>query len=86
MGKTEGNNRKTGPTGLLRTPYADWWYLREGDFRPERVADIFNGNGCCGRFMEEMKDLGNLFPTREEAAKASDEIRAYLRSKHGKHP
>lgn len=73
-------------TGLYQTPYADYWYLREGDFRPEPVKGIFNGNGCCKKFIEEMKDLGNLFPTREEAAKASDDIRAYLRSKYGKHP
>ena len=66
--------------------YEDYWYLREGDFRPEPVKGIFNGNGCCKKFIEEMKDLGNLFPTREEAAKASDDIRAYLRSKYGKHP
>lgn len=73
-------------TGLHRTPYAGYWYLREGDFRPEPIKGIFNGNGCCKKFIEEMKYLGNLFPTREEAAKVSDDIRAYLRSKYGKHP
>lgn len=68
------------------TEFSDYWYLREGDFRPEPIANIFGGSYYNKRFLEEMEELGNLFTTKEEAARASEEIRDYLRSRYGKRP
>ncbi len=61
----------------------EYWYLRDGDFLPEPISSM---RGLTERFMEEMRSLGNLFPTKEQAAKASEEIRAFIRSKYGRHP
>lgn len=60
-----------------------YWYLRDGDFLPEPISSM---RGLTERFMEEMRGLGNLFPTKEQAAKASEEVRELLRSKYGKCP
>ena len=67
-------------TGLHRTPYADYWYLREGDFRPERITEFNGGNFSTRHTIPLLKEAGNFFPTKEEAAAASDMVRKFLLS------
>ena len=67
-------------TGLHLTPYADYWFLREGDFKPERISEFNNGNFSAILAIPLLKKAGNLFPTREKAAEASEKVRRFLLS------
>ena len=58
---------------MNKLDYIDWWYLREGDFRPEPVNETLPRE-----LLVKMQKLGNLFQTRDEAEKASDQIRKYF--------
>ncbi len=56
--------------------YQDYYYVREGDFLPERFGDsrYRNDRMMLKLFIEN----GCIFPTREEAAVVSKAIRAFL--------
>ena len=57
----------------------DFWYLREGDFRPEHISECFNGRGVwTEKDLKLFKEAGNLFPTREDAMAASEKVREFL--------
>lgn len=57
----------------------DYWYLREGDFRPEHISECFNGSGVWNeRGLKCFKEAGNLFLTKEEATIASEKVREFL--------
>lgn len=57
----------------------DYWYLREGDFRPEHISECFNGSGVWNeRGLKLFKEAGNLFLTKEEATIASEKVREFL--------
>lgn len=53
-----------------------WYYLREGDFLPERVAESKYRNDRM--MLELFAKNGSIFPTRKEATAASNAIRAFL--------
>lgn len=56
--------------------YQNWYFLRDGDFLPERVGD--------SKYRQDRMMLniflknGSIFPTKEEAAAAGRIIRAFL--------
>lgn len=54
------------------------YYLRE-DFNPEPISSM-KLNKVTDRFIEEMEQAGNIFNSREEAEKASKEIKAFLKA------
>lgn len=56
-----------------------YWFLREGDFRPEQVKTFNGGKGIMIKSeIKLLKEAGNLFPTKEEAAIASEKVREFL--------
>lgn len=60
------------------------WYLRE-DFNPEPIQSLID-RSFKPSFIEEMKEAGNLFKTREEADTASWRVKEILTSKSYKFP
>lgn len=54
------------------------YYLRE-DFNPEPISTMIENN-ATKRFIMEMEQAGNIFNSREEAEKASKEIKAFLKA------
>lgn len=54
------------------------YYLRE-DFNPEPISSM-KLNKVTDRFIEEMEQAGNICNSREEAEKASKEIKAFLKA------
>lgn len=57
----------------------NYWYLREGDFLPEHIRE-YNGRRypILKSELKMLKEAGNLFPTKEEAAIASEKVREFL--------
>lgn len=57
----------------------NYWYLREGDFHPEHIRE-YNGRRypILKSQLKELKEAGNLFMTKEEAAIASEKVREFL--------
>lgn len=55
------------------------WYLREGDYLPEPLSSMYGGRGVnCIEFLNEMRRLGTVYPTRETASIVSEKIRKVL--------
>lgn len=61
---------------LLIENYVNWYYLREGDFFPERVGDSKYSHDRT--MLQIFIENGSIFPTKEEAAAAGRFIRAFL--------
>lgn len=61
-----------------------YWYMRDGDFLPDSVNEYYGGTGMSYEMIKELKTLGNLFETKEEAAQASEKVREFIRSSFGK--
>lgn len=59
------------------------YYLRE-DFNPEPISTMIENN-ATKRFIMEMEQVGNLFDSREEAEKASLEVKRVLKEYNCKH-
>lgn len=64
---------------MMKEELDGYWYLREGDYLPEPLSNIFGGHHICKEFFQEMQQLGAIFKSREAAAKVSDKVRALLR-------
>lgn len=64
---------------ILRYANAHLWYLREGDYLPERLQSF---NGMRGvqttELLKEMQVLGTVYPSREVATIISQRVRALL--------
>lgn len=57
----------------------NFWFLREGDFRPEQVKNFNGGRGIeTKNDLKLLKEAGNLFSTKEEAAIASEKLREFI--------
>lgn len=54
----------------------DWYFLREGDFLPERVGESKYHHD--GMMLQIFKENGVLFEKREDAMNAGNAIRAFL--------
>ncbi|WP_055096844.1 hypothetical protein [Gabonia massiliensis] len=57
------------------------YYLREGDFLPEPVTNLFSGackDGLPPYWRRLLEDAGNIFNTREEAVYAGVCVRHLL--------
>lgn len=54
----------------------DFYFLREGDFLPERVGDSKYRHD--GHMMLLLRENGTLFRNKEDAIQAGNAIRAYL--------
>lgn len=55
------------------------WYLREGDYLPAPLKDFNGGRGIWSmRCLDEMRQLGTVYPTRETASIVSEKVRALL--------
>lgn len=58
---------------------AAYWYLRDGDLRPEKLSKFMNGKGITSFAQLDMLDeTCNLFTTKEQALTASAVVRACL--------
>lgn len=56
-----------------------YWYLRDGDLLPEKVAMFMDGKGITQFTQLDMLDeAGNLFVSKEEALAVSRAVRAFL--------
>ena len=64
---------------ILQYANAHLWYLREGDYLPEPLSSMNGGRGV-GRteWLDEMRRLGTVYPTREIASIVSAKVRALL--------
>lgn len=67
-------------------PELPYYYLRDGDFLPDSVNEYYGGTGMSHDMIKELKTLGNIFETKEEAAQASEKVREFIRSSFGKQP
>lgn len=57
----------------------EYWYLREGDFRPEPIESICNSWHRSRRnIVEFLSQNGNIFTSRKDAEEASRVVRAAL--------
>ena len=61
----------------------EYWYLRPGDFRPERLTikgaiAIFGESATLAHAIELLEQSNNLFPSRELATEASRIVRSFL--------
>lgn len=57
----------------------EYWYLREGDFLPERIDSLCKDWHKSRRsIVEFLSESGNIFTSREDANAASCEVRAAL--------
>lgn len=57
----------------------EYWYLREGDFRPEPIESICKSWHRSRRsIVEFLSQNGNIFTSRKEAEEASRIVRAAL--------
>lgn len=55
--------------------YNDYWYLREGDFMPEKAQSLFGGTGITTPArLDMLADAGNIFATLEEAQEAYEAV------------
>lgn len=60
-------------------PMKEYWYLREGDFRPEPIESICKSWHRSRRsIVEFLSQNGNIFTTRKDAEEASRVVRAAL--------
>lgn len=56
----------------------EYWYLRE-DLLPQKIECIATmGKFVNPKFIKELKEAGNLFPTKEQATIASEKVREFL--------
>ncbi len=57
----------------------EYWYLREGDFRPERIDVICESWHRSRRSVVEfLSENGNIFMSKDSAEEASRVVRAAL--------
>lgn len=64
---------------IIRYANENLWYLREGDYLPERLRGMNNGRGVGNiGMLEEMRQLGTVYPTRQVAMMVSDKVRVLL--------
>lgn len=57
----------------------EYWYLREGDFFPEKIESICKEwNRSRRSIVKFLAQSGNVFTSRKEAEEASREVRAAL--------
>lgn len=57
----------------------EYWYLREGDFRPESIDTIYkNWHRSRRSIVEFLSQNGNIFTSRNDAEEASRVVRAAL--------
>ena len=57
----------------------EYWYLREGDFRPERIEVMCkNWHRSRRSIVEFLSENGNIFTSKAEAEAASAFIRSSL--------
>lgn len=57
----------------------DYWYLREGDFRPEKIDELCRSWKRSRRsIVEFLSQNGNVFTSKEDAVEASRVVRAAL--------
>ena len=57
----------------------EYWYLREGDFRPEKIDELCRSWKRSRRsIVEFLSQNGNVFTTKEAAEEASHVVRAAL--------
>lgn len=64
---------------IIRYANENLWYLREGDYLPERLREMNNGRGVgyIG-MLKEMRQLGTVYPTRQVAMMVSEKVRVLL--------
>lgn len=64
---------------IIRYANENLWYLREGDYIPERLGEMNNGRGVGHiGMLEEMRRLGTVYPTRQVAMMVSEKVRVLL--------
>ena len=64
---------------IIRYANENLWYLREGDYLPERLRGMNNGRGVGNiGMLEEMRQLGTVYPTRQVAMMVSEKVRVLL--------
>ena len=63
----------------LKEANKKYWYLREGDMKPELLEMYNNRRGCRDKeHFAYLMENGFLFSSRDEALKASDFIADYI--------
>lgn len=64
---------------IIRYANENLWYLREGDYLPARLKEMYGGRGVCYiDILEEMRQLGTVYPTRQVAMMVSEKVRVLL--------
>lgn len=64
---------------IIRYANENLWFLREGDYLPERLRGMNNGRGVGNiGMLEEMRQLGTVYPTRQVAMMVSEKVRVLL--------
>lgn len=58
----------------------EYWYLRNGDLRPERLGEDNAGYANRHTALEQLADAGNLFNNEASALHASNQVRLFLRN------
>ena len=70
--------------GMKTEWHSKYWYLRIGDFLPERIETMCRTwKRCPEHIIEFLAENANIFTSREEAQRASDAVRSMLRSSPG---